>query len=128
MATISRTHGQASYAAFYGLQPLVIKVADSDSGFTANSGGGTSAITEGGYEKAVRAFQTCGSIVWLGEQANAAFTAVVDSATFNTGAGASTTGAYGALKDALGAAGFTIGHLTITTGTAFTGAGAFDLS
>lgn len=128
MASISRTHGQASAGAFYGLQPLVIKVADSGSGFTANSGGGTSAITEGGYEKAVRAMESLGSIVWLGAQADATFTAVVDSSTFNNGAGATTSGAYGALKDALAGAGFTVGNLTVTTSSTLNGAGTFTFA
>jgi hypothetical protein len=128
MAGISRVHGQAVPGAFYGLAPLVLKVADSGSGFTAASGGGTSAITEGGYDKAVRAVESLGSIVWLGTQADATFTCIVDSATFNNGAGATTSGAYGALKDALYGAGFTIVNLTITTSSALNGAGTFTFA
>ena len=126
MALLSRYNGQAAAGAFYGYSPLVIKVADSGNSFTANSGGSGSAITEGGYEKAVRAIESLGSIVWLGGQANGAITAIVDQPTFNAGAGATTSGSYGALKDAIVAAtGATVNNLTVTTSTVLAGAGTF---
>lgn len=125
MAGFDRVNGKASAGAFYGYSPLVIKVADSGSGFTATTGGGTSAIVEGGYDKAVRAMETLGSIVWLAGQTNASFVAIVDGPSFNAGAGATTTGAYGALKDALAGAGFTVSNLTVTTSTVLAGAGTF---
>lgn len=128
MAGISRINGNAVAGAFYGLQPLVVKVADSGSGFTASTGGGTTAIVEGGYEKAVRALETVGSIVWLGAQADATFTAVVDGASVNRGPGATTSGAWGALKDALASAGFTVGNLTVTTSSTLNGAGTFTFA
>lgn len=129
MALLSRFNGAAAAGAFYGYTPLVIKVADSGNSFTANSGGAGSAITEGGYEKAVRAIQQLGSVVWLGAQANGSFTAVVDGPTFNAGAGATTSGAYGALKDAIVAAtGATVGNLTVTTSSVLNGAGTFTFA
>lgn len=128
MAGIARTHGAASAEAFYGLQPLVIKIADSGSGFTADSGGGTTEITEGGYTKGIRALQTVASIVWLGAQTNASLCAVIDSGTANNGAGATTAGAWGALKDALADAGFTVGNLTVTTSSTLNGAGTFTFA
>lgn len=128
MPGIARVNGSMTAEAFYGLQPLVIKIADSGSGFTADSGGGTSEITEGGYTKGVKALQTVASIVWLGAQANASLTAVVDAGTVNRGAGATTAGTWGALKDALGDAGFTIGNLTITTSSTLNGAGTFTFA
>jgi len=130
MATISKTHGQVAPGAFFGYTPLVIKIADSSgSRFTADSGGGTVSITEGGYSKAVKAIQSLGSIVWLGGQLNASITVIVDQPSFNAGAGATTTGAYGALKDAIVAAtGATIGNLTITTATVLAGDGTFTLA
>jgi hypothetical protein len=42
------------------------------------------------------------SIIWLGNsQDDDYFSAIVDYATFNTGAGGTTAGTYGALADAL---------------------------
>lgn len=134
MATISKTHGQVAAGAFFGYTPLVIKVADSSTRFTIDSGGGTSAITEGGYSKAVKAIQSLGSIVWLGAQTDAAITVIVDQPTFNAGAGATTSGAYGALKDAmvgagiLSAANVVSGNLTVTTSSVLNGAGTFTFA
>jgi hypothetical protein len=126
MAGFSRVNGQASYSTFYGYQPLVLVIADSGNTFTASSGGSGSAITDGGYEKAVRAVETLGSIIWLGKQANGSFTAIVDGGSFNAGPGATTSGAYGALKDNIAAqTGASVGNLTVTTYTTITGAGAF---
>ena len=131
MAGIAKIHGQAVAQAFYGLQPLVIKVTDSGNNFTATTGGGTSALVEGGYDKMVRAVETLGSIVWLGAQANGSFTAVVDGATFNAGGDTTNTGAYGILKtlatavaDDVG----TAGTIAITTSTELNGAGTFTFA
>jgi hypothetical protein len=124
MALLSRYNGQAAAGAFYGYTPLVIKLACTG-GFTANSGGAGSAITEGGYEKVVRAVQQLGSIVWLGAQNDDALTVIVDGPTFNAGAGATTSGAYGALKDAVLANRAGSGSLTVTTSSTLAGAGTF---
>jgi len=126
----AKVNGKVATGAFYGYQPLVIKVADSGSGFTAATGGTSAAdpLVEGGYDKAVRALQTLGSTIWVGTQANATFTVIVDGATFNAGAGQTTAGAYGALKDALASQGFTVGNLTVTTSSALNGAGTFTFA
>jgi hypothetical protein len=131
MAGIAKIHGQAVAQAFYGLQPLVIKVTDSGNNFTAASGGGTSELVEGGYDKMVKAVQTLGSIVWLGAQANGSFTVVVDGATFNAGGDTTNAGAYGILKtlatavaDDVG----TAGTIAITTSTVLNGAGTFTFA
>lgn len=130
MAGIARKNGHPLAAGFYGLQPTVVKIARSNV-FTADSGGGTTEITEGGYSKAVRALQTVASIVWLGahESGDDYFCAVVDGATFNTGAGLTTAGTYGALKDALVAeVGGAAGNYTITVSTQLEGDGTFSFA
>jgi len=124
MALLSRFNGAAAAGAFYGYSPLVIKLACT-AGFTANSGGSGSAITEGGYEKVVRAIQQLGSIIWLSGQNDDALTVIVDLPTFNAGAGATTSGAYGALKDAVLANRAGSGSLTVTTSSTLAGAGTF---
>lgn len=129
MAGIDRVNGAPSAEAFYGgYQPLVIKV-ENNGVFTANTGGGTTAIVEGGYAKAVKALQTVGSIVWLGTQTANSFTAVVDGATVNRGAGATTAGTWGALKDALASeVGGAAGDFTVTSSNALNGAGTFTFA
>ena len=131
LSQIDRVHGTASAGAFYGIQPLAVKITDSGNNFTADSGGGTSAIVEGGYTKMVRAIQTLGSVVILGTQANGAFCAVVDGASFNAGGDSTNTGWGGILKtlatavaDDIG----TAGTIAITSGTVFTSAGVFTLA
>lgn len=131
MTGIARKNGTAAAGAFYGLQPLAIKVTDSGNNFTVSTGGGATPIVEGGYEKMVRAIETLGSVVILGTQADGAFCAVVDGATFNAGGDTTNTGAYGILKtlatavaDEIGSA----GTIAITTGSVFTSAGAFTLA
>lgn len=126
-----KTNGKVAAGAFYGYQPLVIKIADSGSGFTAATGGTSQAdpLVEGGYDKAVRGIQQLGSIVWMGAQTNASVCAIVDGATFNAGPGATTAGAYGALKDAIASAtGISASNLTVTTSSALNGAGTFTFA
>jgi hypothetical protein len=54
---------------------------------------------------------------------------MVDGASFNQGAGATTAGTFGALKDAVSAAtSIAVGNLTVTSGSGFTSAGALDLA
>jgi len=67
---------------FFGLQPVFLKVADTNVG-TADSGGGTTAITEGNYTKAIRAIGSIASIVYLGTRANNQFVVVLDKASAN---------------------------------------------
>jgi hypothetical protein len=131
LSQIDRVHGTASAGAFYGIQPLAVKITDSGNNFTADSGGGTSAIVEGGYTKMVRAIQTLGSVVILGTQANGAFCAVVDGASFNAGGDSTNTGWGGILKTLATAVAEDIGSagtIAITSGTVFTSAGVFTLA
>lgn len=123
-----RVNGAPAAGGFYGYQPLVIKVAATNVG-TADSGGNGSAIVEGNYSKTVRAVQQLGSMVVLGAQTNNTFACIVDGATFNGGAGQTTAGAYGALKDAVASAtGISVGSITITTSTALNGDGTFTFA
>ena len=127
-----KVNGSASAGSFYGYQPLVIKVTTTNL-ITASTGGTSQAdpLVEGGYEQAVRAVETLGSIVWLGGQdgGNDVFTCVVDGATFNAGAGQTTAGAYGALKDALASAlGASASSFAITTSSALNGVGTFTFA
>jgi hypothetical protein len=134
MALQSRYNGAAAAGAFYGYTPLVIKITDAATTgtLTANTGGSGSAITEGGYEKAVRAIQSLGSVVWLSAQASDSktITAIVDGSTYNNGAGASTSGSFGALKDALTNAGLTVGgsNLGVTSSSVLNSAGTFTFA
>ena len=132
MATQAKVNGVLSAAgAVYGYDPLVIRVADSGNSFTVGtaSADGVTAAVEGGYDQAIRAIQTLGSTIIISAQANGAICAVVDGATFNAGAGATTAGAYGALKDAIVLTGVAaVGDLTVTTGTSLAATGAFTLA
>lgn len=67
---------------FFGYQPVFLKVADTNVG-TADTGGGTTAIVEGNYTKAIRAIGQLGSIVYLGTRANNQFVVVLDKASAN---------------------------------------------
>jgi hypothetical protein len=126
MASLSRFNGGAAGGAFYGYTPLVIKLA-ATGGFLANATASDGAITEKGYEKAVRAIQQFGSIIWLSAQNDDALSVIVDGSTFNTAAGTTTSGAYGALKDAVGAV-KDAGTLTVTTSSVLNGAGTFTFA
>jgi hypothetical protein len=83
MAGIDRVHGSVVNPATLtgGYPMLFLKCAANSNQFTADSGGGTSAITEGGYTKAIRAIQTIATVVYLGTRANGQFVVVVDSST-----------------------------------------------
>ena len=103
MADLSRVNGSPATAAFYGLKPALVVVNYSNK-FTADSVDGTTkVITEGGWAKAVKALEQVASVVWLGahDSGDDYFSAIVDYSTFDTGAGATTAGTYGALADAL---------------------------
>lgn len=113
----------------YGYQPLLLKIAGTGIA-TADTGGAGSAIVEGTRTKAVRAIATLGQILAVDTgSATTAVTVLVDDATFNKGAGETTAGAYGALKDAIAAAtGVAVGDQTVTTSSAFTSAGVWTLA
>jgi hypothetical protein len=83
MAGIDRVHGSVvNPATLTGGYPMTfLKITDTGSGFTADSGGGTSAITEGGYTKAIRVIQTIATVVYLGTRASGQFVVAVDGST-----------------------------------------------
>jgi hypothetical protein len=126
-----KVHGQVAAGSFFsGYQPLVIQIAESGV-FTADSVSGTTgAITEGGYSKAVKAVQALGSVLQISSQTNNNICFMVDEPTFNMGRGATTTGAFGALHDALVDA-VGAGTYTVTTNSAtraLTPAGGYTLA
>ena len=123
-----RVNGAPAAGAFYGYQPLVLKIAATNVG-TADSGGNGSAIVEGNYTKTVRAVQQLGSMVVMGAQTNNTFACIVDAATFNNGAGLTTSGAFGALKDAVASAtGIAVGNITVTSSSTLNGDGTFTFA
>lgn len=126
---VPRVHGQAAAGIF--VQPTLIGIKVTATGkFTVSSGGGTSAFTDGGYEKAVKAVESQGSIVWLGNRTDDDyFFAIVDGNTINKGdgvAGSGVTTGYGALKAVLAAqCGGVVGDYTVAEYTSITNQGAF---
>lgn len=80
MSGISRVNGNAAAGAFYGYSATVLKIAGTNIG-TASTGGGTTAITEGNFEKSIRALQTIASIVYIGTRADDQFVVIVDAPT-----------------------------------------------
>jgi len=131
MTRALKVHGQVRSGSFFsGYQPLVIQIAETGK-FTADSVSGTTgAITEGGYSKAVKAVQALGSVLWVSSQTANNICFMVDEPTFNEGGGLTTSGAWGALHDALVAA-CGSGTYTITTNSAdrdLTPTGGFTLA
>lgn len=81
MATIDRVNGTITTpAGFYGYSPAVVKVYVTNVG-TADSGGGTSAITEGNFTKSIRAIQTIANIVFVGTRGDDGFLVILDAPT-----------------------------------------------
>jgi threonine dehydrogenase-like Zn-dependent dehydrogenase len=125
MAGITRVHGSAVPASFYGLQPTFVKVSVATATWNMHT---SNDLVGSNFEKAVKAVQTVGSVVMLGTPAavstDSVFIVAVDGATVNNGAGATTAGAWGALKDALASAsGAAASAFTITTSSGFSGDG-----
>ena len=82
MAGISRKNGAVSAETLHGgYQQTFLKVTGGSTQFTADSGGGTTAITEGGFTKAIKAIQTIATIVYIGPRADTGFIVAVDGAT-----------------------------------------------
>lgn len=80
MGGISRINGGVVAEGFYGYQPIFLKVVGSNVG-TADTGGGTSAVVEGNFQKSIRAIQRVASIVYLGTRADGQFVVAVDGTT-----------------------------------------------
>lgn len=82
MAGISRVHGAPVERATLtgGYQMTFLLIAGTNIG-TADSGGGTTAITEGNFTKAIRALQTIATVVYVGDRNADKFVVAVDGAT-----------------------------------------------
>lgn len=82
MPGISRVNGNAAAGAFYGYTPVFLLITGTDVG-TASTGGGTSAIVEGNFEKAIRAISTRASIVFVGPRGDNGFVVALDQPSAN---------------------------------------------
>lgn len=82
MAGIDRVHGEVVNPATLtgGYPMLFLKIAGTDIG-SADTGGGTTAIVEGNFTKALRALQTVASTVYIGTRAANQFVVAVDGST-----------------------------------------------
>lgn len=83
MAGISRVHGGVTAETLHGgYQTTYLLIKDTgNSPFTADTGGGTTAITEGGWSKSIRAIQTIATTVYIGPQDDDGFLVGLDGAT-----------------------------------------------
>lgn len=81
LGTIQRVHGSAAAGTLHGgYQTSFFLVTGTDIG-TADTGGGTTAIVEGNYSKAIRAIQTIATTVFIGPAVANGFVVGVDGAT-----------------------------------------------
>jgi hypothetical protein len=81
MAGIPRVHGGViSESLISGYQMTFLKIEGTNVG-TADSGGAGSAITEGNFQKAIRAIQTIATTLYIGTRANNQFVVAVDGPT-----------------------------------------------
>lgn len=125
MGGITRLNGTAKPEGFYGYQPTFVKITIATAKLNMHT---SFNAVNSNYEKVVKAVQTVASIVIAGEPTAVSSDSVVvfavDGATFNTGAGAVTSGSYGALKDAIGDIDGTVapGDVTVAVYTKFLGA------
>lgn len=81
MAGINRVHGGV-VAGFLlsGYSQTFLKITGTDVG-TADTGGAGSAITEGNFQKAIRAIQTIATTSFIGPRADNGFIVLVDAPT-----------------------------------------------
>jgi hypothetical protein len=81
LGTIQRVHGSPAAGTLHGgYQMTFLKITGTDIG-TADTGGGTTAIVEGNFSKAIRAIQTIATTVYIGPRADNGFIVAVDGAT-----------------------------------------------
>jgi hypothetical protein len=76
-----RVNGTTQAGSFYGYQPTFLLITGTNVGTADTQPGGGVAITEGNFTKAIRAIQTLGSIVIIGERHNDGFVVALDGAT-----------------------------------------------
>lgn len=81
LGTIQRVHGSPSADTLHGgYQQVFFKITGTDIG-TVDTGGGTTAIVEGNYTKAIRAIQTIATTVFIGPASANGFVVALDGAT-----------------------------------------------
>jgi hypothetical protein len=81
LGTIQRVHGNPSADTLHGgYQTVYVLITGTNIG-TVDTGGGTTAIVEGNYTKAIRAIQTIATTVFIGPAAAGGFCVGVDGAT-----------------------------------------------
>ena len=100
MAGISRVNGNAAAGAFYGYTPVFLLITGTDVG-TASTGGGTSAIVEGNFEKAIRAIELRASVVFIGPRGDNGFVVGLDQPSANAYVSANTDTDLAAAIDAV---------------------------
>ena len=82
MPGINRVHGGVeSGFLLSGYSQTFLKITNAGNVFTADSGGSGTAITEGGFSKAIRAIQTVATTSWIGTRADGGFVVLVDAPT-----------------------------------------------
>ena len=82
MPGINRVHGGVEEGFLLsGYSQTFLKLTHAGNGFTADSGGSGTAITEGGFSKAIRAIQTIATTSWIGPRADGGFLVLVDAPT-----------------------------------------------
>jgi hypothetical protein len=123
-STVKANYLIAKPIAVYGYQPSFVSISVATSTFNMHT---SYSAADSNFADVVRAVQTVASPVIIGTPAavtsNSIVTFCVDAATFNTGPGLTTSGTYGALKDALAAASgqsasaFTITELQLSANT-----------
>jgi hypothetical protein len=83
-AGIGRIHGGVVAETLHGgYQMTFLKITGTDIG-TADTVGAGGVITEGGFQKAIRALQTLATTVYIGPRADNGFIVAVDSSTAQT--------------------------------------------
>jgi hypothetical protein len=80
MATIQRVHGSVAAGAFYGYQPLFLKITGTNVATADTLVNGNITVT-GNFSKAITAIQQVGSIVYIGPRADGGFIVALDGAT-----------------------------------------------
>ncbi len=64
-----------------GYSQTFLKLTNAGNVFTADTGGSGTAITEGGFQKAIRAIQTIATTSYIGPRADGGFLVLVDAPT-----------------------------------------------
>lgn len=81
LGTIQRVHGNPAAGTLHGgYQQVFLLITGTNIG-TTDTGGGTTAIVEGNYTKALRALQTIATTVFIGPAGANGFCVAVDGAT-----------------------------------------------